>query len=235
MTSQSEDDIFRIIQSANPGYQTLSDIIRETGRHPRSILRELRELESNGRISSMQHDGVLIWYISDTAEKIEMNDFEFRPSNIISIDRAIRYEKIIAGLALVSVFVLYSSIMKKEPSGLLLSAGAFYTTIGIYVFSQANSVYSIAATFESVKLHEIATEISASAYLLTAGAATHFLLGVIVIAPLNGIFGINVSHTPEDMLVGVGVFLASKLILYATYKHAKVHRWFADIKPIYYE
>jgi hypothetical protein len=146
------------------------------------------------------------------------------------IKRLIDYRVVLLGFGFLGVLLIFAPLLvtsESLASTLLLSSGAFYATIGVYLFSQANTCYSIGADRGDKELYGKGTEISEAGCLVSGGGAVSLTAGIFIT-----IFNFPFPHysSLKTLVLFVSVLVSQALILRGLWKHKKQHKWFQELR-----
>ena len=155
-----------------------------------------------------------------------------------------RYYQVEFGFALLAGVVIFAVSLERNNTRLIFGAVALYAAIGFYLFSQGNTVYSLANSRSDPVLYDTAGEITNSAYHVAGGAAIYFILGVGVtqypaepirtwlITAFSGTFQQNsvLWTLLQSSILSVGAALGQLIILRGIRKHRSHHLWFRYLK-----
>ena len=144
------------------------------------------------------------------------------------INRLIDYTVVLLGFGFLGVLLIFAPLLvtsESLASTLLLSSGAFYATIGVYLFSQANTCYSIGADRDNKELYDTGTEISRAGCLVSGGGAVSLTWGIVIT-----LFNSPLHSWVNTAVLCVFVLVSQVLILLGLSKHEKQHTWFKDLR-----
>lgn len=142
-----------------------------------------------------------------------------------TIKLELNYGQVVVGFALLAGIFVASLVWQGGHAQLYLSAAPFYAAIGFYLFSQGNTIYSLAEARNDFVLFHTADQVTKSAYLIAVAAGGYFLLGVLVsqvdpqLQPLH-----------SRLFSAAAAAAVQWLFFYALRVHRVNHLWFKYVK-----
>lgn len=151
------------------------------------------------------------------------------------------YGPVVLGLFLLGVFALLGLwfIPQRNRPTIYVGLGGFYIALGLYLLSQANTIFSIVSGSNDGPnddtLYKIGKTISMAAYWIAAGAAVHLFLGVLISMkfpePSEYSYILIKIITPDKIILMGMILMGQSLILYGFLRHGQLHRWFTLKEP----
>lgn len=254
MAGEEYKDVMRIFRGA--GYSksfTYSELVTKSEYDSDRVADVLSKLEDDHIVCSDVAYGATLYWLSPP--RIEQWENEL---SAITIGRKtlrnlwswklVRYTNILLGFSLLTVFIfVYVWVWPSEPAVLgavLIGLGSFYATVGVYLFSQSHSVYSIAENRKDEDLFRWGIDIGSAAAKLTGGAAVHVFLGILTFAAKPHGFDLPVTGTSvqlsqqvslgnvESAIFLVLMTLGQFLVLSGLLSHYRHFQWFGYVRAI---